>query len=85
MPKIILDHEVDALSIRFRNTTVTTKHLVEGITADYDAAGALVGLEILDAKKRFGDDDALRDISLEGFSSVHAPLAVREKPPEYGK
>lgn len=83
--KIIYDPEVDALTIRFRETTVTTKNLAEGIAADYDAAGKLVGLEILDAQKRFGDQESLRRVSLEGFASVEAPLAVYEKPPEYGK
>src|SRR5437667_1647466 len=34
--KISNDPEVDALSITFRETTVTTKHLAEGIAADYD-------------------------------------------------
>jgi hypothetical protein len=34
--KISYDPEVDALSITFRETTVTTKHLAEGIAADYD-------------------------------------------------
>jgi uncharacterized protein YuzE len=52
--KISYDPEVDALSITFRETTVTTKHLAEGIAADYDSEGRLAGLEILDAQKRFG-------------------------------
>jgi len=51
--KISYDPEVDALSITFRETTVTTKHLAEGIAADYDSEGRLAGLEILDAQKRF--------------------------------
>ncbi len=37
--------EVDALYFRFRETTVTTKHLGERITADYDAEGRLAGIE----------------------------------------
>jgi hypothetical protein len=37
--KISYDPEVDALSITFRETTVTTKHLAEGIAADYDSEG----------------------------------------------
>ena len=49
--KISYDPEVDALSITFRETTVTTKHLAEGIAADYDSEGRLAGLEILDAQK----------------------------------
>lgn len=46
--KISYDAEVDALSILFRDTTVTTKHLAEGIAADYDSDGRLAGIEILD-------------------------------------
>ena len=52
--KISYDPEVDPLTITFRETTVTTKHLAEGIAADYDSEGRLAGLEILDAQKRFG-------------------------------
>src|SRR3989442_6411240 len=37
--------EVDALYFRFRETTVTTKHLGERITADYDAEGRLAGIQ----------------------------------------
>ena len=83
--KISYDAGADALSIMFRETTVTTKHLAEGIAADYDGAGRLAGLEILDAQKRFGGRETLRQVVLEGFASMDAPLTVREKPPEkYG-
>ena len=57
--KITYDREVDALYIRFKETTVTTEHLAEGIAADYDADGHLVGIEILDAMQRLGDSDYL--------------------------
>ena len=57
--------EVDALYIRFVETTVTTKHLAEGIAADYDADGRLAGIEILDAVKRLGDQTVLRQVILE--------------------
>ncbi|MGH7909264.1 MAG: DUF2283 domain-containing protein [Thermodesulfobacteriota bacterium] len=66
--KISYDAEVDALSITFRDTTVTTKHLAEGIAADYDSDGRLAGIEILDAVKRFGDQDTLRHVVLEGIT-----------------
>jgi uncharacterized protein YuzE len=66
--KISYDAEVDALSITFRDTTVTTKHLAEGIAADYDSDGRLAGIEILDAMKRFGDQDTLRHVVLEGIA-----------------
>lgn len=64
--RISYDAEVDALSITFREATVTTKHLAEGIAADYDAEGRLSGIEILDAIQRFGDADTLRHVILEG-------------------
>jgi uncharacterized protein YuzE len=60
------DAEVDALSIIFRDATVTTQELAEGVTAEYDEQGRLVGLEILDAAKRFGDPNALQQVILEG-------------------
>ena len=64
--KISYDAEVDALSITFRKATVTTKHLAEGIAADYDSEGRLAGLEILNAQKRFGGRESLREVELEG-------------------
>jgi uncharacterized protein YuzE len=53
--RIIYDPEADALSIIFRETTVTTRHVAEGIAADYDAEGRLAGIEILDTIKHLGD------------------------------
>lgn len=63
--KITYDHEVDALYIRFKETTVTTKHLAEGIAADYDAEGRLAGIEILDAMKRLDDPSVFKQVTLE--------------------
>ena len=81
--KLSYDPKVDALRIVFRETTVTTKHLAEGIAADYDAAGRLAGLEVLDAARRFGDKATMQQVVLEGFAESTAVL--REKPDrEYG-
>ncbi len=44
--RISYDPEVDALSIIFRETSVTSKHLAEGIAADYDRDGRLAGLDV---------------------------------------
>jgi uncharacterized protein YuzE len=68
--KIEYDPEVDALSIVFRETTVTTKHLAEGIAADYDQEGRLAGLEILDAKARFGDSATFETVELRGVTAA---------------
>ena len=63
--KITYDREADALYIRFKEATVTTQHLAEGIAADYDAEGRLAGIEILDAAKRLGDPAVFRQAVLE--------------------
>src|SRR5438876_1084211 len=61
--KISYDPQVDALSITFRETTVTTKHLAEGITADYDSEGRLAGLEILEGQMRLIVDGVPHELS----------------------
>ena len=63
--RITYDSEVDALYIRFEEGTVTTKHVAEGIAVDFDAKGKIAGIEILDAKKKFGDTATLRKVTLE--------------------
>ncbi|HEY6764423.1 MAG TPA: DUF2283 domain-containing protein [Candidatus Sulfotelmatobacter sp.] len=63
--RITYDQNVDALYIRFKETTVTTKHLGEGIAADFDADGRLAGIEVLDAVKRLGDPNAFKQVTLE--------------------
>ena len=63
--RITYDSEVDALYIRFIETTVTTKHVAEGISLDYDEEGRIAGIEILDATKRFGSKDVFKKVILE--------------------
>lgn len=58
--RITYDSEVDALYIRFIETTVTTNHVAEGIAVDYDSEGKIAGIEILDAVKRFGSKDVFK-------------------------
>lgn len=62
---ISYDSKVDALYIRFIETTVTTEHLAEGIAVDYASDGRMAGIEILDAQKRFGDPEVFRRVVLE--------------------
>jgi uncharacterized protein YuzE len=70
--KIVYDAEVDALSIAFREATVTTQHVAEGIAVDYDSEGQLAGVEILDAAKRFGGRETLRQVVMEGVGLATA-------------
>jgi uncharacterized protein YuzE len=76
--KILYDPEVDALSIIFRETTVTTKELGHGIALDYDEEGKLAGLEVLDAIQRFGSEETLRQVVVEGFGASR----LEEKRPD---
>lgn len=86
--KISYDPEVDALSIIFRETTVTAKPLGEGISVEYDRDGRLVGIEVLDAVKRFGDAESLHQLIIEGIGPAsafrHGDMVVAEKKAEYG-
>ena len=66
---ISYDPQVDALSITFRSTTVTTKELGEGIAVDFDAEGNLAGIEVLDACARFGGTETLKEVVLEGIGT----------------
>lgn len=65
--KISYDPEVDVLYIRFKETEVSTEHLAEGISADYDKDGNLAGIEILDASKRLGDRNFFRQIIVDNL------------------
>lgn len=75
--RISYDAEVDALSISFRDTTVTTRALAEGIAGEYDAEGRLVGIEVLDAASRLGDPSPLREVMLQGLRLAHSPEVER--------
>jgi uncharacterized protein YuzE len=66
--RITYDAEVDAMSIVFRETPVTTKQVAEGIAIEYDREGLIAGIEVLDAVKRFGGVDTLQKITLEGIA-----------------
>jgi uncharacterized protein YuzE len=63
--KIQYDNEVDALSIIFSDSTVTTQHIAEGIAVDYDSEGHIAGIEILDAISRLGNKQTFSKVELE--------------------
>jgi uncharacterized protein YuzE len=50
--KITYDPETDTVTIRLKNIHISeSDELQEGIIADYDTKGKIVGLEILDASE----------------------------------
>lgn len=73
--RITYDSEVDALYIRFIETTVTTEHVAEGIAVDYAEDGRIAGIEILDARERFGDPEVFRRVVLEDIALTEKPAA----------
>jgi len=75
--RITYDTEVDALYIRFIETTVTTQHVAEGIAVDYAADGRIAGIEILDARKRFRDPEVFKKVILEDVA-LAGPVAVAQ-------
>jgi uncharacterized protein YuzE len=70
--RITYDAEVDALYIRFIETTVTTQHVAEGVAVDYAADGRTAAIEILDARRRFGDTEVFRRVVLEDIALAGA-------------
>ena len=51
--KVIYDHETDTLTVIFTdNLVVESEETKPGVILDYDNAGNLVSLEILDASRR---------------------------------
>ena len=71
---ISYDPEADALSINFRETTVTIEHLAEGIAAEYDSDGKLAGIEILDVSNRLRDTETLGEL-IAGYG-MRTPVLV---------
>jgi uncharacterized protein YuzE len=54
--KITYDPEVDVLYVQFKDTApIKTRQLEHGITLEIDSEDALVGIEVLKARDRYGD------------------------------
>ena len=63
--KITYDPEVDAVYIQFREAEpARAVDVSEGVTVDLDAEGNLVGIEVLDASERMGQE-GLDSLSFE--------------------
>jgi uncharacterized protein YuzE len=56
--KIEYDKAVDALYIRIQEKEVArTQEVSDGVNLDFDGEGRLIGLEVLDASKRYTSSD----------------------------
>jgi len=57
--KIKYDPQADILYLELKDTTVTTKRISPDIAVDYDAQGAIAGLELIGAKNNILAEDKL--------------------------
>ena len=70
--KIRYDSRVDALYIRLRDGEIDESDEVsEGVVMDYDVAGILMGIEILDASRVLGGREMKVELALTDYSSSH--------------
>lgn len=59
--RVRMDHKADAVYLNLMDRDIAeTEEIADGIMADYDAEGRIVGIEILDA-----DADALKHVSFD--------------------
>jgi uncharacterized protein YuzE len=74
--KVIYDKETDTLSIILSDGKVADSDEVrEGLILDYDKAGRLVSLELLDASEQIRQPESVEF----ALASADAPPLVREK------
>ncbi len=75
--KISYDEECDAMSITFKDTTVTSQRVTEGVALEFDAGGHLAGIEILDAVQKFGTGETLQQVLLENVGAKRRDSSSR--------
>jgi uncharacterized protein (DUF433 family)/uncharacterized protein YuzE len=75
--KISHDAATDLLTIRFREAAVASRRSVAGLTAEYDAGGLLLGIEVPQASTRLGDLATVQAVVLAGLG----PPVSQGKPP----
>ena len=69
--KVRYDPEADALYIRLREGTIAeTEEVSAGVMLDVDAEGNPVGLEILNASRRLGQQPLTVEVEIPGSLSA---------------
>ena len=64
--RVRVDRGADAVYLNLTDATIAdSEEVADGIVVDYDDKGRIVGVEILDASKRTGNPDALKDMSFD--------------------
>ena len=64
--RVRIDQSADAVYLNLSDGAVSeSEEVADGIVVDYDTAGRVVGIEILDASKRAGNPETLKTYSFE--------------------
>ena len=64
--RVKVDRSADAVTLILTDAAILdSAEVADGIVLDYDAEGRIVGVEILDASKRTGNPEALKERSFE--------------------
>ena len=64
--RVRVDQQADAIYLDLTGEKIeSSEEVADGIILDYDKAGNMVGIEILDASKKTGGVNALRQVSLD--------------------
>ena len=68
--KITYDPETDTLTVRLKDAFIKeSDEICEGLVADYDDEGNIVGLEIFDASHRVTEPQNMKSLSQWGIPS----------------
>lgn len=64
--RVRVDHAADAVYVNLTDRLIKeSEEVAAGIVVDYDEAGRIVGVEILDASKRTDDPEVLKHYSFD--------------------
>jgi uncharacterized protein YuzE len=64
--RLRVDRAADAVYLNLADRPIKdSEEVADGIIADYDDSGRIVGVEILDASKRTDDPEALKQFSFD--------------------
>ena len=64
--RVRVDHAADAIYLNLTDRPIKdSEEVADGIIVDYDEAGRIVGVEILDASKRTDDPETLKQFSFD--------------------
>jgi uncharacterized protein YuzE len=64
--RVRVDHAADAVYLNLTDRPIKdSEEVADGIILDYDEAGRIVGVEILDASKRTDDPEVLKQFNFD--------------------